>query len=315
MMSIKWTEEESKKLVSLRDKLGATWKNLVSKFPGSTPNRLRKAYYRAIRSGKIKREQPKVLLFDLETAPILGAVWGLFDQNIPLNQIEQDWFILSFSAKWLNDPPDKIIYFDQRNSRDIEDDSKLLGKLWKLLDEADVVITQNGVQFDSKKVNARFIINGFQPPSSYRHIDTLKLAKKYFGFTSNKLEYMTNKLCTKYKKLSHGKFPGFLLWKECLKGNKDAWNEMQKYNSYDVLSLEELYNKLIPWDGNKTINFNVYNDEPINLCKCGSSEFKRNGFNYTNNAKYQRYKCIKCGAESRANVNLLSKEKKKSLRK
>ena len=49
------------------------------------------------------------------------------------------------------------------------------------------------------------------------------IAKECFGFTSNKLEYMTDKLCKKYKKLKHGKYAGFELWKECLHGNMDAW--------------------------------------------------------------------------------------------
>lgn len=312
-MAIKWTEDNVQKLISLRQDKNLTWKSIVPKFSGSTANMLRKAYYRFKRGTKIKKE-PKVLIFDIETAPVLGSVWGLFDQNIELNQVERDWFILSFSAKWLGDPPNKVIYYDQRNAKDIEDDSKLLAKLWKLLDECDIVITQNGISFDVKKVNARFIINGFQPPSKYRHIDTLRLAKKYFGFTSNKLEYMTNKLCTKYKKLTHSKFSGFTLWKECLKGNKKAWSEMEKYNKYDVLSLEELYYKLIPWDG-ETVNFNVYEETIGHVCKCGSVDFTKSGFHYTNTAKYQKYKCNHCGAESRDKENLLSKEKRKSLRK
>ena len=37
------------------------------------------------------------------------------------------------------------------------------------------------------------------------------------------------------------------LWVECLKGNKDAWSEMKKYNINDVLSTEELYNVIKAW--------------------------------------------------------------------
>ena len=55
---------------------------------------------------------------------------------------------------------------------------------------------------DNKKLNARFMLNGMQPPSSFRNIDTKILAKRYFGFTSNKLAYLTDKLCKKYKKLN-----------------------------------------------------------------------------------------------------------------
>jgi hypothetical protein len=253
----------------------------------------------------------KVLFIDIETSPLLSYCWGLFDQNIALNQIHKDWHLLSFSALWLGDPPNKIIYHDQRNAKDIEDDKELLKKIWKLLDEADVVIGQNSKQFDIKKLNTRFIMNGFQPPSSYRQIDTLSIAKKYFGFTSNKLAYMTDKLCTKYKKLEHRKYSGFELWRECLKGNKAAFNEMEKYNKYDVLSLQELYTKLIPWD--RSINFNVYHDKDEHICKCGKTDFRSKGYHYTNNGKYARYKCKNCGAEVRSKTNLFTIEKRESL--
>jgi hypothetical protein len=261
---------------------------------------------------KKKKLGAKVLLFDVETSPIISHTWGIWDQNVALNQIQKDWHIMSWAAKWLDDPPNKVMYQDQRNAKDISDDKKLLQGIWKLLDEADVVITQNGISFDSKKLNARFVLNGMQPPSKYRHIDTKRLATKHFAFTSNKLEYMTDKLNTKYKKLKHGKFPGHSMWVQCMAGNQAAWKSMEKYNKYDVLSLEELYYKLIPWDS--TIDFSVFSDKHDILCSCGSTNFKDNGHAYTSTGKYKRYKCLDCGKEMKGKVNLLSKEKKESLK-
>jgi len=260
---------------------------------------------------KKQQNGPKVLIFDIETSPILGYVWRLWDQNVALNQIHSDWHVLSWSAKWLDSPASQIMYMDQRFEKNIENDKGILRELWKLLDEADIVITQNGKSFDQKKINARFIIHGFQPPSTFKHIDTKLLAQKHFGFTSNKLEYMTDKLCTKYKKLKHAKFSGFELWKECLAGNVAAWNEMEKYNKHDVLSLEELYKKLVPWDD--AINFSLYTDEPAHVCKCGSRDFKKQGWHYTSVGKFQRYRCKQCGAETRDRNNQFSKEKRASL--
>ncbi len=260
----------------------------------------------------MRNGKPKVLIFDIETAPMLGYVWGLWENNVALNQIKKDWHVISWSAKWLGDAPNKTMYKDQRNAKNIEDDKELLKGIWDLLDEADVVITQNGKSFDQKKLNARFIMNGMQPPSSYRHIDTMLLAKKHFAFTSNKLEYMTDKLCVKYKKIKHSEFGGFELWKECLAGNIKAWKEMEKYNKYDVLSLEELYVKLIPWDN--SIDFNVYHDSATNECKCGSKDFRNKGYFYTNSGKFSRFKCTQCGSETRGKENLFNKDKKKSLR-
>jgi len=272
--------------------------------------------YRQLRRdlGTDKRfnDGPKVLVYDIETAPMLGYVWSMWDNNLGLNMIKHDWYVLSWSAKWLGSDESTVMYMDQRYAKDMEDDRRILEAMWELLDECDIVITQNGKKFDQKKLNARFILNGMQPPSSYRHIDTLQLAKRHFGFTSNKLAYMTDKLCTKYKKLDHAKFSGFALWKECLDGNLEAWDEMELYNRYDVLSLEELYGKLMPWDN--SVDFNVYRDETDTICSCGSKNFMKNGYRRTNTGIFARLKCKKCGAETKAKFNELSKAKKKALR-
>jgi uncharacterized protein YprB with RNaseH-like and TPR domain len=253
---------------------------------------------------------PKILFLDIETAPLLGHVWGLWDNNVAINQIERDWHVLSWAAKWSNKK--KVMQKDQSKAFFIEDDSHILKPLWKLLDQADIVVTQNGKKFDIPKLNARFITHKMNPPSSFKQIDTYQLAKKHFGFSSHKLEYMTNTLCTKYKKLTQRKFSGFDLWRGCLEGNKSAWKEMAKYNKYDVLSLEELYTKLIPWD--TSVNFSVYHEDKLPVCSCGSKSFNKNGYFYSSTGRYQRYSCKKCGAEYRSRKNELSKPKMRSLR-
>lgn len=253
----------------------------------------------------------RVLILDIETAPILAHVWSIWQQNVGLNQIEADWHILSWSAKWLGDS--KVMYLDQRHAKDVGNDKNLLRPLWKLLDEADVVITQNGKRFDIKKLNARFIMHGMKPPSSFKQIDTKEIAKKHFAFTSNRLEYLTDNLCTKYKKLQHKKFPGFELWKECLGGNIEAWKEMETYNKHDVLATEELYQKLMPWDN--TVNFNLYREGTENACSCGSKDFYKYGFYYTQKGKFQRYQCKACGSETHDSTNLLGKAKVESIKK
>lgn len=258
----------------------------------------------------MKNKSPRILIIDIETSPLISYTWALFDQNVNLNQVLKDWNILSYAAKFLDE--DKIYYQDQSNAKDIHNDKKLLESIWKLLDSADIVIGQNSVAFDVKKIKARMIIHGMKPPSSFKQIDTMLLAKKYFNFTSNKLEYLSNKLCTKYKKLTHGKFSGFELWKECLKGNKKAWAEMKTYNIHDVLATEELYLKLQPYDN--SFNPNLYTDELTMKCACGSTRFKKNGYKYTSTGKFQRHVCLDCGSEAKDRTNLFSKEKKASLK-
>lgn len=313
----KMSEEQLEQLAKLRAE-GKTWDQIAPSFPGHTANALRKTFYRNMEKPEklVPKEAPKstakVLIVDIETLPMEAYIWGMYDQHIGLDMIKTDWSILSFSAKWLGAPAEEVMYYDTRNEENVRDDSKLLKIIHSLLDECDVAIHQNGIRFDIPKLNARFIKHGMKPPSSFRHIDTLRIAKRHFAFTSNKLAYMTELLCTKYKKLDHSEFSGFKLWNECMKGNLKAFKSMEEYNKYDVLSLEELYIKLQPWD--KTIRWSAFNEDTEERCSCGSTEIKRNGYIYTNTAKYERHTCQVCGKEYRGSKNIMTKENKAKLR-
>lgn len=239
----------------------------------------------------------KTLVFDVETTPMLAYVWDLHEQNVRLNQIHTDSNIIAWSAKWLGESPSKIRYMDQRNAKDVYNDKKILQPLWKLLDEADIVITQNGKSFDGPRLNARFIMHGMKPPSPYKHLDTYRIVRSVAKFTSNKLEYLTAKLCTKYKKKSHKKFPGLSLWIACLAGNKEAWNVMKDYNIHDVLSTEELYEKIKAWVPQSMPNVHIVEDVSKKCRTCGRvGIMMKRGFFYTKLGSYQRYQCKSCGA-------------------
>lgn len=291
---------------------GKTWAQIARKIRGYTPNAIKKAYYR-----NINKPNQKVLLIDIETKPMQADVWNMWENNVALNQINADWSILSWSAKWLHDPDNQIIYRDNRKAKDLEDDKELLREVWELLDEADVVIGHYSEKFDIPKLFTRFIKHGMTPPSSFRQIDTKKIAANKFAFTSNKLEYLAKFLGVKHTKLMDRKFVGHALWTGCMKGMKDAWEEMKAYNMRDVIVLQEVYHKLKTWD--KTINFDVFHDGLENICVCGNKSFtihKKSPYIYTNTGKFDRLICTnpKCGKELKGKVNLLSKEKRASLK-
>lgn len=246
-----------------------------------------------------RKKGPRILVLDIETKYMLLEGWGLFNQNFSVDQIAEDWSILSYSAKWYDGQ--EVFYSDVTEKT--EDD--LLQELHDLLNEADFVIAHNGRRFDLKKIRARMVTRGFKPYSPVRVIDTLEIAKKEFAFTSNKLLYLTRLLCKKNQKSSHAKFGGHSLWKEFVKGNPEAIQEMREYNIIDVVSLQELYDILAPWSSTLPV-FEIYND--ISL-----SEWEKDGFTYSNLGKYQLYKNKKTGQYRRGNKNLLSKEERDNL--
>lgn len=235
-----------------------------------------------------------VLVLDVETSPILAYVWGIRDQHIGLEQIKEDWHIMAWSAKWLGEK--KVTYRDLRSGKP-GNDREILKPLWKLLNQADIVVTQNGREFDAKKINARFMLNNMKPPKPFQHYDTYQLVKRVAAFTSNKLEYLTNKFCKKHKKLLHGKYAGWKLWVECLKGNIEAWNEMKRYNIEDVLSTEELYLNIRSWAPETFPKVYPMTDASEKCGTCGYFGQMREGPARRSKAfNYRQHSCPKCGS-------------------
>jgi hypothetical protein len=259
----------------------------------------------------VKKQGPRVGLIDIETAPILAWVWGLFKQNISLEQIEQDWSILAVCFKWYNEK--RVTYLDTSKQANIFDDKELILAVWKFLDEADVIVAQNGRRFDVKKINARFVEYGLNPPSPYKIVDTLEVAKSNFGFVSNKLQWMTKKLCKKVQKRSHEKFPGFKLWTAFIRRVPGAAKEMKLYNIDDVLSMEELYTIFLPWIRNHPNFGNYVEGETPHCTRCGSTHIVKNGTYYTEVGQYQKFRCGDCGGSLRGRNLINTKHKRQSL--
>jgi uncharacterized protein YprB with RNaseH-like and TPR domain len=224
----------------------------------------------------------KILVFDIETTPNLGYVWGKYEQNVL--EYQSEWTMLCFAYKWLGER--KTVAVGQNKfSEEI-----LVRRLHSLFEEADVVIAHNGNSFDVKMCNAKFIEFGLDPPSFYKSIDTKLVAKRYFRFNSNKLDDLGNKLGLG-RKIQTG---GFDLWMGCMRGDKGAWAKMLKYNVQDVVLLEKIYLKMRPWMDNHPA-MNVLLDKPDACPKCGGGPLhKRGTLHRTKTGTVQRYQCTNC---------------------
>jgi DNA polymerase elongation subunit (family B) len=255
-------------------------------------------------------KKPKILTLDIETTPLKSVHWGLFDQNISVDMIDTEWTVMSFAAKWLGQR--EVIYADTggRGADKVRDDKGLLKQLWKLLDEADLIVAQNGVSFDIKKINARMVMHGIKPYSPVRCIDTMLAAKKYFKFTSNKLQWMSKYLSDE-PKYSHKKFPGIELWLECLKDNPLAWAELKKYNIRDTRGTEKVYLTIRPWIEQHP-NIGTYNLRGDVQCpKCGGVNLTAQGVRVLQLGVYQRYQCQDCAGWARGKILMNDRETRK----
>ena len=234
----------------------------------------------------------KLLLLDIETAPNVVHVWGLWQQNVGINQILDSGYVMCWAAKWLGQDD---IMFDSVHRSGAR---KMLAGVHALIDEADAVIHYNGNKFDIPTLNKEFLIHKMLPPAPPKQIDLLKVARAQFRFPSNKLDYVAKALGVG-QKIKHA---GHELWIRCLGGEPLAWKEMETYNINDVRILEGVYYKLLPWIKNHP-NIGVH-DNVVHVCpNCGGTHLERRGFSYTVVGKYQRYQCKNCGTWSRAKKN------------
>ena len=233
------------------------------------------------------KEFAKILIFDIETSLMKVFVWGLYKQFIPHMNIIEDWYVMAWAAKWLFDDnirSDIVTPEEAKNG----DDSRILRSMWELLDEADIVIAHNGDRFDLRKLNWRFINNEMNPPTPYRSIDTLKIARKEFAAPSNKLDFLTDNFGLKTKIKTD-----FQLWVDCMAGDVDRLDEMRSYNKQDVVVLEELYLKIRPYIKNHP-NIGVLAD--MDTCpNCGSQHLEETDSVYLITAnKFLVYRCRGC---------------------
>lgn len=269
-----------------------------------------KCYWKFLRGDTSDFKFPKVLLFDIETSPLQAFVFqkSIWKTNVGADQVISEWYMLTWSAKWLFDDTLISQRLTGKEARK-EDDSRIVEGLWKLLDEADIVIAHNGDGFDIPNMNTRFVVLGLPPPSPYQTIDTMLVARKQFGFTHNSLNGLAKIFGFEAKMDTD-----FELWKRCVAGDEEALEYMQTYNKGDVTLLEKIYLKLRPWIKSHP-NIGLFVESGAAICpNCGGDglTWLPDKFYYTTTSKFPLFIC-KCGAYGRSRFNSLDKNVRKGL--
>lgn len=190
----------------------------------------------------IPMSELKILVFDIETAQMKVKVWQLKgNEYIEPTRIIDDWFMVCWAGKWLNGRA----IGDRLSPREAKtgNDKRIIKSLWAVMNEADIIIAHNGDDFDIRKSNTRFLRYGMQLPNYFKTIDTLKVLRKNFKISSNKLDYAC-KFMGIDGKLSTG---GIDLWDRSESGDEEALKKMFKYCTNDVRITERLFSKIVPY--------------------------------------------------------------------
>lgn len=188
---------------------------------------------------KLNLEGLNVLIWDIETSLMLLSKFNLYEERISHENIEQDWNIICGSFKQAGSKEVHHVHV----TKNLTCDKTVAAKLAKAIESADILVHHNGDKFDLKKLNARLYLNNLPPlPNKITTVDTLKLARKYFAFTSNRLDYLAKAIGIPGKIKSKTN-----LWQRILRGDKTAVREMVKYCDYDVVMLEKVFYRMAPF--------------------------------------------------------------------
>lgn len=251
---------------------------------------------------------PKILIIDIETAPVVAYVWGLWNQNIAINQVKDDWYILCFGYMWLTDAEATVVslpdYKGYTQGRAKE--KYLAAALYEVLDEADIVVAHNARRFDVQRIMAKFLEYNLPEPAPFKIVDTLQIVRGNFNLTSAKLDFVA-KFLDVGRKLEHVGMP---LWIGCMNGDDDSWQQMCLYNKQDVELLKHVYLMVRRWDKRHPNVALYYNDSDTRCVVCGGTELSPTGQAHTPQNTYEALRCDTCGKVQRGKKTLLDKIKR-----
>jgi DNA polymerase III epsilon subunit-like protein len=267
-----------------------------------------------ISSEDVEISAPKILLFDLETSHIEAYVksFSLWEVNIKPDEIVKDWMVLCFSAKWLYDT-ETISFACDQNEIKKWNDKRIIGELWKLLDEADIIIAHN-IAFDLKKSMTRFLYHNIIPPSHFKQICTLKMARNYFSITRNTLDYLGEYLGLGRKiKNEQGLWDKVETWNH--PEHVQSMKNMVEYCEQDVSLLEKVFLKMRPFAKNNP-NLSLYgSSEDNHTCPYCASEGTIDWSDKLYENRYPSGRCSSCNAPVIGRENKMTKEKRKTITK
>lgn len=228
---------------------------------------------------------PRIMFWDIETSHMLVATFGLWNQNISHHNIIQDWKMFCGAWKYLGEDKVYSVSINEMTEREA------VRALGVAISQADLIIGHNSDKFDIKKLRTRMLYHDLGPPSPTPSVDTYKVCKKEFGFSSNRLDYVCKFLGLEGKTATPEG-----LWLAALAGGEAAIDTMRKYNENDVVILEQAYLKLRPYISNHPHIGQLMRKDRGSCDKCGYDNLHIGASpRATKSRLYERLYCPRCG--------------------
>jgi uncharacterized protein YprB with RNaseH-like and TPR domain len=221
----------------------------------------------------------RIVLFDIESTN-LRANFG---------------YCLCFGWKMLGEKTTHVLSIAdyKQHKSDPTNDAPLMRDVHKVLTEdADIIVTFYGKEFDRKFLNTRMLLAGLPPlpPLNSEHIDIYFTVRGNLLLHSNRLASVAETLgCPMQKTPLTGP-----IWVRAMAGDRKAIKYIEEHCIRDVDVLEWVYNKMRPF-----VRQHPRVSENREACRvCGCDRFESKGIRFTAGYPAQRLRCKQCGAWS-----------------
>lgn len=168
----------------------------------------------------------------------------------------------------------------------------MLTRVWEAYDRATLLYGHNVDRFDTRNLNAEWLTHGMMAPSPFKVLDTLKEARKTFGFESNTLASLTERLgiVTKTDKYSVD------VARAAVAGDKSAQRRIKSYNVGDIHASREFVDRLRGWIPSHPHSVIGTADDRPTCNQCWGDRLEVNGTKLAQQITYRLYRCLDCGA-------------------
>lgn len=234
--------------------------------------------------GAGRQDDAKILVIDIERLPGTAEV---FDSRV--DWIRPDQWVepprtICWAARW---------HGTKRNIFEAEwiDPEAMVQHSWELYNEAQAVITYNGVKFDNAHLRTMWMEAGLPKPAPWKDIDLIKTARQ-FGYVSKSLDYVTKALGLGGKTDKYD----VAVAKAAVAGDPKAQRRIRRYNIGDIDQTIALYQRWMGWIPNAPY-LGPRLGAKVACNHCSSTDLRlQHGSYRAVGMDYELWRCFNCGA-------------------
>lgn len=269
----------------------------------------------------MKSRELQPLFVDIETLPFDVSMFRLGKQYVSHSQMLIAGAVDMICITYCFDKgPGRALSYDPNKG---EDSSKIIKEFDKIVRSGNYyIVGQNSDNFDIKHINTLRLVHGLPPFPEWADLseDTLKNARKYFNFPSNKLDFAGNLLlgqgklkmewedwiyikeyfaCVKVAKMAgnkaaeaHAACTYTHSYSSIMKEGPKRLSKMIRYGKKDVVDTRKYFNAISPYIKPKVNRSTKYGE--LSCVRCNSTKVRPNGHRKLGTTWYKQFHCDSC---------------------